>query len=52
MILDTLNYLLRFVLLVFFQIAIINNIDLSTYVNPYIYIAFILSLIHYHYFYV
>ena len=44
MILDTLNYLLRFVLLVFFQIAIINNIDLSTYVNPYIYIAFILSL--------
>jgi len=44
MILDTLNYLLRFVLLVFFQIAIVNNIDLSTYVNPYIYVVFILSL--------
>jgi hypothetical protein len=29
---------------VFFQIAIINNIDLSTYVNPYIYLAFIISL--------
>jgi hypothetical protein len=44
MILDTVNYLLRFVLLVFFQIAIVNNIDLSTYVNPYIYVVFILSL--------
>lgn len=44
MIIDILNYLVRFVLLLFFQIVIINNIDLSTYVNPYIYVVFILSL--------
>lgn len=44
MILDFFNYLLRFLLLIFFQVVIINNIDLTTYVNPYIYIAFILSL--------
>lgn len=44
MIIDILNQIVRFILLVFFQIAIINNIDLSTYVNPYIYVAFIISL--------
>lgn len=44
MIIDLLNYLVKFILLVFFQIVIVNNIDLSTYVNPYIYIVFIISL--------
>ncbi len=44
MILEFFNYLMRFVLLVFFQVVVVNNIDLSTYVNPYIYVAFILSL--------
>ncbi|MES2725609.1 MAG: rod shape-determining protein MreD [Bacteroidota bacterium] len=44
MILEFFNYLMRFILLVFFQVVVVNNIDLSTYVNPYIYVAFILSL--------
>lgn len=44
MILEFFNYLIRFILLVFFQVVVVNNIDLSTYVNPYIYVAFILSL--------
>lgn len=44
MIIDILNFLARFVLLVFLQIVVINNIDLSTFVNPYIYVVLILSL--------
>lgn len=44
MVIDLLNYIVRFILLVFFQVVIINNVDISTYVNPYIYVAFILSL--------
>ena len=44
MIIDVLNYLTMFILLVFFQIVIVNNIDLSTYVNPYIYVVFIIGL--------
>ncbi len=44
MVIDILNFILRFVLIVFFQVVIINNIDISTFVNPYIYVALILSL--------
>jgi len=44
MIIDILNFVVRFILLVFLQIVIVNNIDLSTYVNPYIYVVIILSL--------
>jgi rod shape-determining protein MreD len=32
------------VLIVLFQLLVINNIKLSTYINPYIYIVFILTL--------
>ncbi len=44
MILETLQYLLRFILILFIQLLLINNIELSSYVNPYIYISFILLL--------
>ncbi|MEI6594550.1 MAG: rod shape-determining protein MreD [Bacteroidota bacterium] len=44
MILETLLYLLRFIVILFIQILLINNIELSSYVNPYIYISFILLL--------
>lgn len=36
--------LLRFVLLIFIQVAILNNIQLSGFLNPYLYILFILLL--------
>ena len=44
MIIEILTYLVRFVLIVLFQLLVINNIKLSTYINPYIYIVFILTL--------
>jgi rod shape-determining protein MreD len=44
MIIEILNFVVRFILLVFLQIVIVNNIDLSAYVNPYIYVVLILSL--------
>ena len=36
--------IIRFVLLMMVQIFVLNNIQLSGYINPYIYILFILSL--------
>ncbi|MFP4058868.1 MAG: rod shape-determining protein MreD [Bacteroidales bacterium] len=36
--------MLRFVLLVFFQVLVLNNIQLGGYINPYLYILFILLL--------
>jgi len=36
--------IIRFVLLMIVQIFVLNNIQLSGYINPYIYILFILSL--------
>ncbi|RUT79298.1 rod shape-determining protein MreD [Ancylomarina longa] len=36
--------LLRFFVLIFIQIAILNNIQISGFVNPYIYVLFILLL--------
>ncbi|MBC7383488.1 MAG: rod shape-determining protein MreD [Bacteroidia bacterium] len=44
MIIDLFTYLFRFILIVLFQLLVINNIELSTYINPYIYIVFILTL--------
>ena len=44
MILETFQYLLRFIIILFIQLLLINNIELSSYVNPYIYISFILLL--------
>lgn len=42
MITDILVLLLRFVVLVGLQVTILNNIQLSGYINPYLYILFIL----------
>ncbi len=44
MILDILSYLLRLIALVIIQLLVINNIELNSMVNPYIYVAFILML--------
>lgn len=44
MILDILSYLLRFILILLVQLLVVDNIELSSYVNPYIYISFILLL--------
>lgn len=38
------KYIVMFVLLVFVQVLILNNIQFSGYINPYIYIIFILLL--------
>lgn len=38
------KYILSFVILVLVQVLLLNNIQLSGYLNPYIYILFILSL--------
>jgi hypothetical protein len=44
MITDIFVLLLRFVVLVGLQVTILNNIQLSGYINPYLYILFILLL--------
>lgn len=44
MIIELITYLTRFFLILMFQLLVINNIELSTYINPYIYIVFILTL--------
>ena len=38
------RYILSFILLVFLQVFILNNIQFSGYINPYIYILYILIL--------
>jgi len=43
-ILELLSYLLRFVAILLLQILVVNNIELSGYINPYIYVVFILML--------
>ena len=42
MINEVLKQLLRLLLIIFVQVLIVNNINLSPYVNPYIYILFII----------
>lgn len=44
MIIDFFTSLLKFTALVLLQILVVNNIELNAYVNPYIYISFILLL--------
>jgi hypothetical protein len=44
MITDILVLLLRFLVLVGLQVTILNNIQLSGYINPYLYVLFILLL--------
>lgn len=44
MIKDLLKYLLQFVILVLTQLLIFNNVELSGFINPYVYILFILLL--------
>ncbi|AMS27693.1 hypothetical protein AEM51_12365 [Bacteroidetes bacterium UKL13-3] len=36
--------MLRFIAIILLQILVVNNIELSSYINPYIYVAFILTL--------
>jgi rod shape-determining protein MreD len=43
-ILELLTYLLRFIAILLLQILVVNNIELSSYINPYIYVVFILML--------
>jgi rod shape-determining protein MreD len=43
-ILEILSYLLRFIAILLLQVLVVNNIELSSYINPYIYVAFILML--------
>lgn len=38
------KYIFNFLLLVFLQVFILNNIQFSGYINPYIYVVFILTL--------
>lgn len=44
MILDFFTYLLKFIGIILLQILVVDNIELSAYVNPYIYVSFILLL--------
>ncbi|TAE90381.1 MAG: rod shape-determining protein MreD [Bacteroidetes bacterium] len=44
MIIDFFTYLLKFILVVLLQVLVINSIELNAYINPYIYISFILLL--------
>lgn len=44
MIKDTLKYLVMFIVLVLLQVLLLNNIQFSGYVNPYLYVLFILLL--------
>ena len=39
-----LKNIIRFVVLVFIQVAILNNIQISGFINPYMYVLFILLL--------
>jgi rod shape-determining protein MreD len=43
-ILNILTYLLQFAGLLLLQLLVVNNIELNSYINPYIYVAFILLL--------
>jgi rod shape-determining protein MreD len=43
-ILDLFTYLLKFIGIILLQILVVDNIELSSYINPYIYITFILTL--------
>ncbi len=44
MILELLTYLFKFIGIILLQILVVDNIELSSYINPYIYISFILLL--------
>lgn len=44
MIIEILTYLGKLLLLVLLQLLVVNNLALTTYINPFIYIIFILSL--------
>ncbi|MGI8894022.1 MAG: rod shape-determining protein MreD [Bacteroidia bacterium] len=44
MIINLIGYLIQFVLLVVVQVLIVNNVQLGGFINPFIYILFILTL--------
>ncbi len=44
MILDLLSYIAKFAGIILLQLLLINNIELSSYINPYVYVVFILLL--------
>ena len=41
---NNLKYIIRFVLLVLAQVFVLNNINLSGYINPFVYLLFIMML--------
>ncbi|MBP5134405.1 MAG: rod shape-determining protein MreD [Paludibacteraceae bacterium] len=41
---DLIKYFIKFVLLVLIQVFVLNNIQFSGYVNPYLYVLFIVTL--------
>jgi rod shape-determining protein MreD len=43
-VIELITYIVRFLLIILIQLLVVNNIELSTYVNPYMYILFILTL--------
>jgi hypothetical protein len=44
MILEIFSYLLRFLAILLIQLLVVDNIELSSFINPYIYVSFILML--------
>ncbi|MCB0401377.1 MAG: rod shape-determining protein MreD [Flavobacteriales bacterium] len=44
MVIEIVKYVVSFILLVLFQGLILNNIELGGYINPYLYVLFILAL--------
>ena len=44
MILETVKYFFRFIFIILVQLLVVNNIQLRTFINPYIYLIFILTL--------
>jgi len=43
-IIDFFKYIAKLIFIILIQLLVINNIELNTYINPYIYIIFILTL--------
>lgn len=44
MIIELVSNIIKFILLILFQLLVVNKLGISTYVNPYVYVVFILLL--------
>ncbi len=44
MIIDILRIILRFIVLVTFQVLVLNNVQLGGFINPYLYVLFLITL--------